>query len=383
MMQMGVKEVVWTLLLLLLGKNHFVLSLIPQIQDEVLINEDTQECTLKQVRECAACFLRSGWKSIGFQSRGATCPSGYTQVDSSSESSFCVASRSNFCCSSVVSGTGDCEYLAFSEDDEKCTITLCNDLPNGWSRNAPSESFDGLCPYPDIGSSWIESEDLGCDDPCLEKTSCGECIDTDCKWSFADNICRAACDNASTCLGMPIDDMGISTTDLCAEMQGVVSDNIECEAKSNCKDCSDADSGCRWVDTCGDQDGIVCGQCFATSCGGTCNEIWDCSAIVPTATSTEKVTTTTAKVSSSNTCEMNSGKCVNGNGRKGCCVKGSCRTHSFWLLLCRRPKRYTYGKKRRKKPLFGRPKKYGKGKGFVGHRTLDEAEEELHRSLRH
>lgn len=122
-----------------------------------------------------------------------------------------MAPTSNF------SGVGDCDNIAFDVVDEKCSLTECEQLPDAWSRDAPPENIDGRCPYTGE-DSWVESEDIGCDDPCLDQSNCGECVDKDCVWSFENQNCRSACSFAEKCLIMPSVDIGMGSTELYEEL---------------------------------------------------------------------------------------------------------------------------------------------------------------------
>lgn len=282
---------IFSLALLIQGAHAQIV--IPALEDEWLVNDATKECALKQVRECGECFLREGWKSIGLKSL-VDCPTGYNVLDSGSKSSYCVAIRSEQCCTSNpdIPG-GDCEYIVFNEAEQLCTFSLCKKLPSGWSRTPPAGS-DGKCP---LEWSWIDANTLGCaSDPCQTKTTCGKCIDVDCIWSvndINDETCSPVCEGgASTCLKTPTSDLGLSADELCDETGAIIKDNIECESKLACGECKN-DSKCRWVDSCSDEQS--CEECFATSCSDLCAEVDTCPDVPTEESSTTTTTTTSTK----------------------------------------------------------------------------------------
>lgn len=275
----------WTASLLLGAAKLVHVSGSPRPR-EVLINRETGECTITPFfgDECAYCFIRQGWESIGYDFQ-VTCPEGYNEV--SKDASFCVGSRNEMCCSAGFSGYGDCDFLAFNEDLQKCTITLCMDLPDGWTRDPPDSSSDfddGRCPFEyfdfDSPNPWVDPEDLACNDPCKDVSTCGDCIDAGCTWSFVDEICSPVCYDWETCLATPLTDVGISSAALCEETKSVLRDNEECEGKESCIAClattlpSDGTQSCRWIDTCSGESS--CEQCFASSCNGACEELNEC-----------------------------------------------------------------------------------------------------------
>lgn len=252
---------------------------------ELLIHPETRVCTETGFNgdECIYCFLRKGWKSMGYIYEGATCPEGYNMTDRV-DANFCVGSRDAPCCSDGFSGHGSCHSLIFHEMDEKCSFSLCQELPTGWSREPPKKSY-GRCPIDyenDKEWEWATPEEVGCDDPCQHLTTCGECIDEECAWSFPSQTCRPLCDTWP-CLLPPYGDTGIDSVQLCLEFEETLRDDAECEAKNDCDNCiettlpSDESSRCRWVNTCGNENRNGCECCFASSCSGTCSEILDCS----------------------------------------------------------------------------------------------------------
>lgn len=183
----------------------------------------------------AALFVKVG-KVLDMNTLESTAP---RDIPTSSKASFCVASRGALCCSTAFSGKGECNFLAFNENECKCTITLCEDLPDGRTRDSPlggdDDPFDdGRCPYSE-SDTWIDSKELGCDDPCKNALSCNDCVDTGCTWSFTNDICSPACTDWETCIATPLSDVGISSTELCQETRSVLDDNAECESKGSCK----------------------------------------------------------------------------------------------------------------------------------------------------
>jgi len=188
---------------------------------ELLVNEATQECTEYVGRdECNYCFIREGWESLGPIFDGATCPDGYTTIDAGIDAYVCVGSRGPLCCYDFFSGWGDCSYLAFNEKEQKCTISLCANLPTGWTR-VPPEVSNGRCPYSG-NEAWVEPEELGCENPCRNDgdgpPTCSECIERDCMWSFEDQDCRPACQDFEPCLAAPRSSSDFPAAELCTEL---------------------------------------------------------------------------------------------------------------------------------------------------------------------
>jgi len=254
---------------------------------QLLINKETRECTIEYFGdECDHCFIHYGWESIGYAYYDKVkCPDGYSMVETGPAPTYCRKNRDPICCSDSFHGVGNCRDLVFNEDLEKCSISLCEDseLPRGWTRDLPDDSY-GKCPYDgsSIGSSYIEPEDFGCEDPCKDLLACSECIDSGCVWSLANGICRPVTYPYRSYLSSP--PPNTSADELCEEFTKVERDNTECEAKTSCKDClatalpSDNSKNCRWVNTCSsDEFGANCEQCFASSCIYACREISNCS----------------------------------------------------------------------------------------------------------
>lgn len=188
------------------------------LPDEFIANDTTQQCMiLTGGDECTTCYPRSGWEKLGF---GVDCPSTYTVIASGIEGFFCVASRSNECCSQVFSGTGDCRYLITSPSaDALCSISLCNPLPDGWMEGAPGGGT--LCPYfdpePAPGVGFVGPDELDCDNPCEGLTTCTACLEQDCMWSSENDTCQPAC-NQERCFAIPVSG-GITPVELCGEVE--------------------------------------------------------------------------------------------------------------------------------------------------------------------
>lgn len=248
---------------------------------ELLINEETKQCyTAFMGDECHYCYIHYGWKSIGNDYyEDGTCPEGYTNVDGI-DAIHCVGSRGSACCSEDFSGSGDCDYLVFNPAEEKCSISLCTELPTGWTRDLPEGSY-GKCPY--LYDSFIDPEDFDCEDPCKNVSTCGECLDKDCMWSLGNENCLAISYSCPSCLSSSSFNSTLNA-ELCEEFSKVERDNAECEEKTSCEDClatrlpSDDSKSCRWVNTCaGDGVGVNCERCFASSCSEACKNMNDCS----------------------------------------------------------------------------------------------------------
>jgi hypothetical protein len=140
-------------------------------------------------------------------------------------SHFCMGERHSSCCTDGgSSGQGDCGTLAFHEGKRQCALSLCENLPEGWSRDAPEGDVYAnmmmmMCP---IDYEWVE--EIDCDDPCQYIGTCGDCIKADCLWSFSSKVCSPSCDEYP-CLSFPITDDGeidATPAQLCGEVEQVL-----------------------------------------------------------------------------------------------------------------------------------------------------------------
>jgi len=177
------------------------LLVLSRLRGHVLVNDATQECAEFPMwgDECSLCWIRSGWKSIGqsYFSDDVECPDGYATISGEAAKAIhCYHSRDReSCCNDGCSGIGDCQFLIFNEEGQKCSMSLCSPLPDGWSRDLPAGSY-GRCPDE---YEWVEEEDIECDNPCDALFSCGECVSTGCMWSTSEQSCNTMC-RGTSCL---------------------------------------------------------------------------------------------------------------------------------------------------------------------------------------
>ena len=268
------------------------------LEPEILVNDETRDCVQPGFMgdEFTTCVIRYNWKSLGtnlyyyqdVEPQQAFCPEGYTFVDeddTTTKALQCMLPRSNsfsFYSEYICGSYRECdENIIFNLPEEKCSYTLCPELPSGWT-NDPGEGIDfeeqggPYCPYDDYGtdsSVWVHPSDLDCEDPCSAASTCSDCILGGCTWSHENEMCSVFCFG-----GLSSDEATAENAEeLCEDLFKVYHDSQLCDRQESCDNCtsttlpSDPARACRWIRSYGSE------RCTANTCQGTCTEIHECS----------------------------------------------------------------------------------------------------------
>ncbi|CAB9520891.1 unknown protein [Seminavis robusta] len=278
----------------------------------LLIHEETRQCMEWDDQPgCRQCRIPSGWKSIGaaFEDTVA-CPTGYSYAPSLEveelQSYHCVETRNEYCCSAFYGYVWPhCwPVMVENQQEHKCSLSLCEELPPGWTRSLVegeedeyedyrdllnTSDYTGYClgwelwedQNDDAGWTWLPWDDptLGgsCQDPCAHYNfSCGECVAMGCTWSPRQASCHVGCEAHDNCIVTTKTEHAEQLCQTITELMDA-DDEANCH-KTSCEGCthtalnSDPTQHCRWVDQWWGEGE----SCVASRCLGICREIDDC-----------------------------------------------------------------------------------------------------------